>query len=330
MKIIRISVSVVLVLSLSNCAQNIAQQTYTSDQPVSVQVFYTELGPYGRWIDYAPYGYVWIPDVPPGFSPYLTEGHWVYTRFGWTWYSHYNWGWAPFHYGRWHYDIAYGWMWLPDTVWGPAWVAWRRGGGYCGWAPLGFNVSVHVVIDGGHHIPHERWIFVHDEDLSRHDVNRHRVDHARNYEMVEKAPITRQVREERSVVYMPGPDKDQIQRTTKRPINEVEIRERVSPGATRLKRDRLEVYKPPVRREIPNERTPAPEKVYKPDEVKPPVERKIRDRSDINRQPRISEPQRQPAKRETRTRDVEKDNSGKTKTKKTPNSRDRSTRGSGG
>ncbi|HXO42039.1 MAG TPA: DUF6600 domain-containing protein, partial [Thermoanaerobaculia bacterium] len=45
-------------------------------------------------------------------------------------------GWATYHYGRWAYDSDYGWEWIPGYEWGPAWVAWRNGGGYIGWAPL--------------------------------------------------------------------------------------------------------------------------------------------------------------------------------------------------
>jgi hypothetical protein len=30
----------------------------------------------------------------------------------------------------------YGWCWVPDTQWGPAWVSWRSGSDYSGWAPL--------------------------------------------------------------------------------------------------------------------------------------------------------------------------------------------------
>ena len=29
-----------------------------------------------------------------------------------------------------------GWCWIPGTTWGPAWVNWRWGGGYVGWAPM--------------------------------------------------------------------------------------------------------------------------------------------------------------------------------------------------
>jgi hypothetical protein len=68
------------------------------------------------------------------FVPY-TDGHWVYTDAGWLWVSDYSWGWAPFHYGTWVY-VDTGWAWVPGSVWGPAWVQWRYGGGYIGWAPV--------------------------------------------------------------------------------------------------------------------------------------------------------------------------------------------------
>jgi len=45
-------------------------------------------------------------------------------------------GLATYHYGRWVYDSYYGWLWTPGTQWAPAWVSWREGGDYIGWAPL--------------------------------------------------------------------------------------------------------------------------------------------------------------------------------------------------
>ena len=110
---------------------------------VSLQVFYDELQPYGTWMDYGNHGYVWIPRVDRGFVPYGTNGYWINTEYGNTWVSDYAWGWAPFHYGRWLFDDFYGWMWVPDTQWAPAWVAWRSGGGYYGWAPLMPGMGIH-------------------------------------------------------------------------------------------------------------------------------------------------------------------------------------------
>ena len=103
---------------------------------VSVSVFYDNLAPYGRWVDTAPYGWCWAPDmVPVVWRPY-SDGYWVYTDFGWAWVSEEPWGWATYHYGRWFEDPVYGWMWMPGTEWAPAWVAWRENPDWVGWAPL--------------------------------------------------------------------------------------------------------------------------------------------------------------------------------------------------
>ncbi len=108
-------------------------------QPVTVNYFYDALSPHGTWIEVPGYGRCWRPNyavLGAGWQPYADGGHWVWTDFGWYWVSDYSWGWAPFHYGRWCHVPRHGWLWSPDTVWGPAWVCWRRTSSHCGWAPL--------------------------------------------------------------------------------------------------------------------------------------------------------------------------------------------------
>jgi len=113
--------------------------------------FHQRLSPYGRWETHGSYGEVWRPRVAAGWRPYTT-GHWVYTDYGWTWAADESWGWAPFHYGRWYQDPSLGWGWVPGNVWAPAWVDWRNGGGYVGWAALppeaSFSVGVGVNFGG--------------------------------------------------------------------------------------------------------------------------------------------------------------------------------------
>src|SRR5947209_10173301 len=103
---------------------------------VDEQVFVDRLSPYGHWEWVPDYGNVWVPAVAAGWRPYW-YGHWVLTEWGWTFASDDPWGWATYHYGRWGFTNGIGWYWVPGRVWGPAWVSWRYGGGYCAWAPLG-------------------------------------------------------------------------------------------------------------------------------------------------------------------------------------------------
>jgi hypothetical protein len=106
-------------------------------QDVSVDFFYNNLNG-GSWFEVGDYGYCWQPDVAasdPSWRPYA-DGYWAYTDEGWTWVSYEDFGWATYHYGRWVRLADYGWVWRPGYEWGPAWVSWRFGGGYAGWAPL--------------------------------------------------------------------------------------------------------------------------------------------------------------------------------------------------
>ena len=101
--------------------------------------FQAALEPYGEWRRNARFGEVWVPDDrPAGWRPY-TEGHWVYTDdWGWYWVAddeEADWGWVTYHYGRWVHDRG-SWFWVPGDEWAPAWVDWRRGNDYVGWAPL--------------------------------------------------------------------------------------------------------------------------------------------------------------------------------------------------
>jgi hypothetical protein len=95
---------------------------------------------YGGWRPHPRFGEVWVPrGMPPDWRPYQ-YGHWVYTdEWGWYWVSddiEADWGWVVYHYGRWAFEPGFGWFWVPGDEWAPAWVDWRFGEDYVGWAPL--------------------------------------------------------------------------------------------------------------------------------------------------------------------------------------------------
>jgi len=126
--------------------------------------FYTELAPYGSWIE-VDYGVVvWRPTIiHTNWSPY-NVGRWVWTYDGWYWDSYEPFGHVTYHYGRWYYDDYYGWLWYPDYEWAPAWVEWRYDNNYIGWAPLHpyavFSVSVGIYFTNTYYTPYSYWNYV--------------------------------------------------------------------------------------------------------------------------------------------------------------------------
>jgi len=126
--------------------------------------FYTELAPYGSWIE-VDYGVVvWRPTIiRTNWTPY-NVGRWVWTYDGWYWDSYEPFGHVTYHYGRWYYDDYYGWLWYPDYEWAPAWVEWRYDNNYIGWAPLHpyavFSVSVGIYFTNTYYTPYSYWNYV--------------------------------------------------------------------------------------------------------------------------------------------------------------------------
>jgi hypothetical protein len=263
-----------LLMAISAGALMMPQGACAQRASVSFQVFYDQLSPYGMWVSYPNYGYVWIPSGHPGFSPYATAGHWVFTDDGWTWVSDYPWGWAPFHYGRWDYDNAYGWFWVPDNEWGPAWVSWRRSPGYYGWAPLGPGISVSVAFGGNYHERNERWIFVKEGDIARPDIGRHYVNRTNNTTIINNSTVIMNTRKDdkRNVTYVAGPERDEVQRVTHTTVKSVAIRDADQPGH-HLSSGELQIYRPQVQKTDGNGQNPAPAKVIKLNDVKPAAER---------------------------------------------------------
>ncbi len=127
--------------------------------------FDAPLASYGTWVDVGPYGRCWHPArVEADWRPYCS-GYWEYTDCGWYWESDEPWAWACYHYGSWVDDPQTGWVWVPDVEWAPAWVSWREGAGYIGWAPLpprhlgisiGIAAAPFVFVEAGHFHEHHR------------------------------------------------------------------------------------------------------------------------------------------------------------------------------
>ena len=239
-----------LAANLQSCftAQPI-NTTVSYDQsvaPVTYQTFYDELSPYGSWIDYPGYGYVWSPNVPD-FKPYYSNGYWVNTNLGWNWKSDYSWGWGPFHYGRWFYETGYGWLWIPGYDWAPAWVTWRNSNDYYGWAPMppGMNVGGSGAIE----IPSEHWNFVDHRHLDDRDFRSHAVEEDRNEDIYRSTTIiNNNYRANDHVMYNSGPKRNEVAKYADHKIEPVTIREhqQIAPPQINNSTKEIKIYKPVV------------------------------------------------------------------------------------
>lgn len=254
LSILALSVSLVLTASVKNSA---SAQVGVGVQ-ITYQDFYDELSPHGRWMDYPDYGYVWMPNVGADFRPYGTNGRWVWSDdYEWMWASDYSWGWAPFHYGRWFMDPMYGWMWVPGYDWSPAWVAWRDGGDYYGWAPIqpGFSFGINFNI-GNYNPPVDYWCFTPRRYISSPRIYNHFIPSRQNVTIINNTTIINNYnRRTTNNIFVNGPRRGDAERYAGR-IKPVRFREVNTPGRTRVRNNEVSFYRPSIRRD--NDRNIAP------------------------------------------------------------------------
>jgi hypothetical protein len=247
---------IVMIVLLSSSLQNNSKAQVSVN--VSFQTFYDELSPYGDWINYPEYGYVWSPgDRYRNFHPYRSEGHWVWTDdYGWLWASDYDWGWAPFHYGRWLYDSYYGWIWVPDYEWSPAWVTWRSGGGYYGWAPMSPGININLYF--GRYTPsYDYWCFAPTRYITSSRISNYYVDASQNTTIINNTTVINNY-STRNNSYTSGPTRTEAERYTGTQIRSSSISESRSPGRTRVRNNEVAIYKPSIDKQ--SSRNNAPKK----------------------------------------------------------------------
>jgi len=239
---------------------------------------YNYLAPYGSWVNMNPYGYVWRPRrIGRHWRPY-SEGHWVWTDYGWTWISDEDWGWIGFHYGRWGWDDDLGWFWVPGTVWAPAWVTWRYNDQYCGWAPLPPGVEFSTGTGFGAlpvNIPGRFWVFVQSSHFLDPDVRSRVLPYERNTTIINYTTVHDNIYVRDNRIVNEGIGVDEVRRFTGRDVPRYALRDAGQPGRARLHGREIQIYRPALRENPaakPNavlkaenaRREPAPAKVYEP------------------------------------------------------------------
>ena len=231
-----------MILGLLLLVTGVSQKAMAQDDDISLETFYEELAPYGSWSQDPDYGYVWRPDVSMSdFRPYYTDGRWAMTEYGNTWVSDYEWGWAPFHYGRWVLNRFNDWIWIPDTVWGPAWVSWRSGGGYYGWAPLSPGFDISVGFGSGYSIPNDWWVFI--PQINIYSSSYPRYNNRNSYYFGRTSYINYTYGRDRRSYYT-GPRANDIRRVTNRNVTVYNINRSARPGRTSIINNNINIYNP--------------------------------------------------------------------------------------
>jgi hypothetical protein len=221
------------------------------EAPEAVNLFYSDLSPYGEWIEFNPGLYAWHPyNVDQDWRPY-TRGRWVWSDYGWFWVTSEPFGWATYHYGRWYFDDTYGWIWIPDTIWGPAWVEWRCNNDYIGWAPLPpyarFHVTVGIRFTRRWTAPPGYWSFLSYDHFASDRPYHNYAAEQNTRRLISTTRSTGRYQIDQNRIIDQGVERSIIQRRTSIPIGSFEVSEIPQRGVERVSseggRDRIEIYR---------------------------------------------------------------------------------------
>lgn len=230
---------ILLALTMTGLLLALAPRAQAATE-VSLDFFYDNLSSQGSWIEVADYGYCFQPNVALNNSdwrPY-SDGYWAYTDAGWTWVSYEDFGWATYHYGRWANLADYGWVWVPGYEWGPAWVSWRTGGDYVGWAPLppgGATVYEGRAITGGVDVEFGigplYYNFVDVRYIGEPVLRGRILAPSRNVTIINQTVNVTNITYNNSIVYNYGPDYNRLNQYSTRPIQRLTLQRETTVGA---------------------------------------------------------------------------------------------------
>jgi hypothetical protein len=213
----------------------------TEPETGAYATFYRKLDQYGDWMETGDYGFVFQPRAATqtrDWRPY-TNGHWVYTDAGWTWISDEPFGWATYHYGRWVRLRNVGWVWVPGDQWAPAWVSWRKGNDYVGWAPLppeahfDRQTGIRNWADNYYDIGPEQYCFVPANEFGRKLTPREVVPPERNVTIINQTTNVTNIVYNNSIVIDRGPSYDDLRARSQQPIQRLRLERTQNPEQDR-------------------------------------------------------------------------------------------------
>jgi hypothetical protein len=202
----------------------------------SYSTFYRNLEPYGVWRETSNYGYVWQPleaERSRAWRPY-TNGRWVYTDAGWTWISEEPFGWATYHYGRWTRLRDIGWIWVPGDEWAPAWVSWRKGNDYVGWAPLPPEAhfdrrsGIHNWSDNYYDIGPDQYCFVPTNEFGARRLETAVVPVQRNVMIVNQTTNVTNITYSNTTIINQGPTYEELRARSRQPIERLRLERQIA------------------------------------------------------------------------------------------------------
>ncbi len=213
-----------------------AAQAQAQAQDIDPADFREALEPYGEWRPHPRWGEVWVVSRRPSeWRPYFV-GHWVYTdEWGWYWVSEEeeaDWGWIVYHYGRWIFDPNIGWAWIPGDEWAPAWVTWRQGGDFVGWAAL----PPDEIFDEDYNVP-QPWLFVSWQNFAApRQIWRHVVPRQRVGFYIQRSNVVNRTfgMHNRRFAVNPGIPPAFVARKVGRPLRTYAVQPRVLAGTARI------------------------------------------------------------------------------------------------
>jgi hypothetical protein len=127
-----------------------------------------------------------------------------------------------------------GWVWVPGDEWAPAWVSWRKGGDYVGWAPLPpearfeHGSGIHSWADNYYDIGPDQYAFVSTRDFGNERIDRSLVPSDRNVTIVDQTTNVTNITYNNTTVVNEGPNFEEIRSHSGRPIERLRLQRQVT------------------------------------------------------------------------------------------------------
>ena len=139
---------------------------------------------------------------------------------------------------------------MPGYEWAPAWVSWRTGGDYVGWAPLppgGDRVYEGRAITGGVDVEFGigplYYNFVDVRYIGEPVLRGRILAPSRNVTIINRTVNVTNITYSNSIVYNYGPDYNQLNRYSTRPIQRLKLQRETTLGANLGQEERSELQR---------------------------------------------------------------------------------------